>query len=203
MSNFFIIGGGWSATEVHTNALRKYGSVIGVNDAALWADVDTCLTMDRLWFENRLPYLKARRVPSIWVREKCDCNIKDPKRWTTFKHLREPGLSHTKGTLYGSNSGTCAINLAYQWMHEGSNLFLIGFDMCKGPNGEPYWYPPYPWAQPEGSTKPGHFRDWLREFDMINSVFVARGMNVYNVSSRSAIGVFPKLSFDSMMGMLS
>jgi hypothetical protein len=119
-----------------------------------------------------------------------------------FKHLRTLYMQEEEGTLAGSNSGTCAINLAYQQMEAGDTLFLLGFDMCRGPDGEAYWYPPYSW-NPEGATKPGNYRDWVNELQSFKAQFVTRKMNVFNVTHRSDLFVFPKITFEQMMGMLN
>jgi hypothetical protein len=186
--------------------LTSFGHVIGVNDAALHTSVHECLTMDRLWFEHRWPLLRDTRIASIWVREKCDCNVmrKDGRdRWQTFKHFSKSVPSETVGELHGGNSGACAINLAYQQMLAGDNLFLLGFDMQKGPKGEPYWYPPYPWTTPAGATKDGHFVRWVDELRVFATNALAKGFNVYNVTTRSRLVSFPRITYEQMMEMLN
>jgi hypothetical protein len=200
-SNKIVIGGGSTVAGYPHRYLTHQAHVYGINDAALWTDVHTCITMDRLWFENRWPYLKAKQVMDIWIREGCDKNVK-VHHGKVFKHLRTDYLQKDEGTLAGSNSGACALNLAYQHSKRGDNIYLLGFDMCKGPNGEPYWYPPYPWTQPAGATKPGHFRDWVVELSRFHAQLLVEGINVYNVTHRSELSVFPKISFDQMKGML-
>ena len=164
MSNKFVIGGGWSVSEYasHLDDLTSLGHVIGVNESSVLVNVHEALTMDRLWFEHRWPQLAASRVQKVWVREKCDCNVPDNTA-LKFAHFNRPYPSTTPGVLHGGNSGTCAINLAMQQMAEGDNLFLLGFDMQKGPQGQPYWHKPYEWTKPEGATKPGHFNTWVRD----------------------------------------
>lgn len=201
MSYKFVIAGGSTVAEYDTRQLHTRGHVIGVNDAMLWTNVHTGLTMDRLWFMHRWPYVKARRVDEVFVREKCDCNVKKHSA-KTFKHTFGPVLSQTEGELVGSNSGTVAINLAFQRLDDGDTLFLLGFDMCKHPKGDPYWYPAYPWANPAGGTKDGKYKEWAQEFDYIASQFKAHSINVFNVTHRSRIEAFPKLSFAQMLEMI-
>ena len=203
MSNNFVVGGGYSVREYCDvlDDLMSYGHVIGVNDSAVHAPVHEALTMDRLWFEHRWPALRNLRVGKVWVREKCDCNVPDSTA-TTFKHLNRPYPSVEPGTLHGGNSGACAVNLAMQRMHEGDNLFLLGFDMCKGPEGQPYWYPPYPWARPEGATKPGHFKQWIDDFEGFDVHARTKRFNVYVVGLRSRIEWWPKLKHTQMMEMI-
>lgn len=209
MSNSFVIAGGWSLGQDvdRADSLLSLGHVIGVNDVGIHLPTHEVVTMDRLWFEHRWPALRVTRPhPTVWVREKCDCNV--PRKdvfddWKTFKHFNKIFPSVTAGELHGGNSGTCAINLAFQRMTEGDNLFLLGFDMCKGPHGEPYWYPPYSWARPDGATKAGHFASWVRDISGFASHSRTHNLNVYNVSMRSQLQCWPKLKFDQMMEMIT
>lgn len=204
-SNKFVIGGGWSAGKYDLRNLQKYGTVIGVNDAAIWANVDICVTMDRLWFENRWKYLKARRVAKTFVRRKCDCNVPrvdDRDNWEVFDHEHQHFPSQLPGVLHGGNSGTCAINLAFQRMLPDDRLFLFGFDMCSGPNEEPYWYPPYPWANPKGGSKPGNFVSWATELENF-AEYARNKFSVYHITTRTQVKAFPVMSFYEMEGLLN
>lgn len=204
MSNKFVIGGGWSVGQ-HANKLddlMSLGHVIGVNESSVLVNVHEALTMDRLWFEHRWPILAKSRVQKVWVREKCDCNVPDNTA-LKFMHFNRPYPSTNSGILHGGNSGTCAINLAFQQMTEGDNLFLLGFDMQKGPDGQPYWHDPYSWAKPEGATKPGHFAAWVRDMHGFAQHARIKRLNVYNVTTRSLIPHFPKMTFEQMIEMLN
>lgn len=206
MSSRFIIAGGWSVGQWADKLpdLLSYGHVIGVNDAAIHTDVHEALTMDRLWFENRWKALAKSRVQTTWVREKCDCNVEGDGNfvWRRFAHFNRPYPSVEPRVFHGGNSGTCAINLAFQQMESNDNLFLLGFDMQKGPAGEPYWYPPYPWAKPEGATKQGHFDKWVLDMHGFAQYAKVKKLNVYNVTTRSLVPHFPKLTFPQMIEML-
>lgn len=203
MSNKFVLAGGWSVKQwvPFLDDLTSLGHVIGVNESSILANVHEALTMDRLWFENRWKQLQAARVAKVWVREKCDCNVPDSTA-TPFIHFNRPYPSTAHGILHGGNSGTCAINLALQQMTEGDNLFLLGFDMQKGPGGQPYWHDPYPWAKPEGATKPGHFNAWVRDMHGFAQYAKVEKLNVYNVTTRSQIPHFPKMTFPQMLEMI-
>jgi len=207
MSNKFVIGGGWSLRD-HSDALNDlmaYGHVIGVNESSVLVNVHEALTMDRLWFEHRWQQLAKQRVQTTWVREKCDCNVEGDGNfvWRRFAHFNRNYPSVEPRVLHGGNSGTCAINLAFHQMSEGDNLFLLGFDMQKGPNGEPYWHAPYSWTKPEGATKPGHFSMWVRDMHGFSQYAKIKKLNVYNVTTRSLIPHFPKMTFLQMIEMLN
>lgn len=202
MSNKLVIGGGYSfkgMPEQNFKLLAQVGEVYGVNDAMVRVPCHYGVTMDRLWFENRFDQIDT--LTEVWVREKCDCNVKQPKRWRTFMHFAHPYPSMKEGQLHGGNSGTCAINLAMQSMLEGDTLFLFGFDMCKGPQGQPYWYPAYPWSKPEGATKQGHFNKWVKEMNGFSSYAQTHGFVVYNVSPDSQLTQFPKITLEQFWSM--
>jgi hypothetical protein len=166
--------------------------------------------MDRLWAEHRYKLLLTQGVPFILLREGINKNFPLLDNTSTFRFtdtyetetdLKRKGniarlyteMSVTPGRLNGSNSGTCAINFAYQT--KPTRVFLLGFDMCKGPSGEPYWHPPYRWA-PDGATKPGKYETWADEFKDIAAQFAIAGIEVFNVTHRSAIEYFKKISYD-------
>lgn len=188
-----VVGGGWSMGQVNHD--RVPGLVIAINDAAirLKCDVDAILTMDRLWTEYRWPYLLRAKKP-FFCRQTCLQNVpgwRDQPWVHVFDNDNKTAImSNDAKVLNGSNSGTCGINLAF--IHRPKELYLFGFDMQKGPKGEPYWWPPYPWA-PQGATKSGKYQDWAREFDIIAGQFKLIGTQVYNVSNRSLIKSFIKL----------
>lgn len=187
-----IIGGGWSFAEVNHDKVP--GHVIAVNDAALHFNrpADTILSMDRLWTENRWQEL-LKRGSHFYTRRTAVQNLE----WKHLKwvHLfdndnKSTVMTEANGILNGTNSGMCAINLAYQW--RPSRLWLFGFDMCKHPaTDQPYWYPKYNWA-PEGGTKTGKYEAWAKQFANIATAFRDIGCSVVNVSSGSRIEAFPR-----------
>lgn len=91
----------------------------------------------------------------------------------------------------------CALNLA--WQLRPQRLFLLGFDMNRDPDGRAYWYPPYPWSTPEGSTSDGKYKSWAKQFADIALAFIGAGVKVFNVSPSSAIDVFPKITPSQFM----
>lgn len=201
----FVVGGGWSVGKYDHRKLRDRGRIYGINDAAIWLDnVDVALTMDRLWFQYRWPYLKMKRIPEVWVRQKCDCNVRrnDARdNWKTFTHEHKLPLSEVDGHLYGSNSGMCGVNLAFQQSKPGDNIFLLGFDMCRSPTNEAYWYPPYPWAKKEGATGNSRYREWSNEFGAVSAWLEKRRRYMYVVGHESKLSKVRKISYEDMWAM--
>jgi len=189
-----VIASGPSAAAV--DLTRAGGYLIGVNDAAFHCPrpVDAIVSMDRLWTERRWDWLVKRCGPT-WLRRSAVQNVKD--RWDGLSifdcdHLSSV-LSCIPGQLNGTNSGGCALNLAYQL--KPRRVFLIGFDMRRDP-GKPgaYWHAPHEWAHPNGGTSNGKYAEWSRQFSWAAQAFRAQSIDVWNVSPKSAIADFPKIT---------
>lgn len=211
-----VIAGGWSVGQYDRDKLcdqlQKPGvSSVGVNDSAILLPCRYALSMDRLWTEGRWIQVRLKyEMDRVWIRKGVVKNMILPAGVHQFEHDGDcKTLTTEHGKLNGSNSGTCAVNLAYQWCYNSVGLqgaarasnrrvFLFGFDMQDGPNGEKHWYPNYPW-RPNGATKPGNFRQWAGEFEDIAAKFAAIGVPVFNVNHRSAITSIPKITFDQFM----
>lgn len=172
-----VLAGGWSARAYLD---RLPGTIIGVNDAAVFSPCDIAVSMDRLWTEHRFPHLAEIARPA-WLRRSALQNIPRPlPDWvrpfacdnesTTF--AEDP--QHEE--LNGTHSGFCALNLAYQMRPQ--RLVLVGFDMGKGPDGEAHWWPDYPWAKPGGATTAGKFAQWAGQFAGAAAQFKAVGVGV-------------------------
>lgn len=203
MAYSFVIAGGSSLTQMPLDWLSNYGTTYGVNDASIHADVEYAVTMDRLWFENRWEILRNRQQKFVAIREGCDKKVSEHTA-KVYKHLRTLHM-HPKGdTLAGSHSGAFAMNLAFHNMLPGDTLFLLGFDMCAGPNGESYWYPPYSWSERSGATKKGNSEDWREEMKHFCAQFTLASMNVFNVNTpgRTKVDFLPMVSFEQMANML-
>jgi hypothetical protein len=194
-----IIGGGWSVLNLPLDVLC--GRVIAVNDSAIHAPRwDVAVSMDRLWTEHRLNELIIRSAEveprrEIWLRRSAVQNLKvDGWPWVhVFECDHKSNTFSTKPkTLNGTNSGACALNLA--WQMRPARVFLLGFDMCRAPDGRAYWYPPYPWSNGNGGTSNGKYASWAGQFKAARSAFQRIGCKVFNVSPASAIEDFPKLT---------
>lgn len=192
LDSLSVIGGGWSAGQV--DLARAPGPVIAVNDAALHAPrVDFVVSMDRLWIENRRDWLVQQAKPT-WLRRGAAKSLAED--W--------PGLvrfdcDHTATefaadpeTLNGTNSGFCALNLA--WGMRPRRLYLFGFDMGRSPGGQAYFFPAYPWAKPQGNTSSGRYSEWAAQLAAAARQFKAAGIDVLNVSASKAVTAFPRIA---------
>ena len=198
MRDVIVLAGGASVMQYNLRDLEHRGYLIAVNDAAIYTKCHVAFTMDRLWLEGRQLLLKVLQPPEIWYRKGTPKNFEPPYTWNAFTHDKDYPTLMTKehGRLNGSNSGTCAVNRAFQLRPE--RVFLLGFDMQHGPRGEKHWYPDYPWGN-GGGSKPGTLREWKEEFGDIAKQFKQEGIAVFNVNHRSLITAFPVISYDEFL----
>lgn len=189
-----VVGGGWSFRYV--DHAKVPGMVIGCNDAGLLLQrsVQHTVSMDRLWTENRWEQLCALKQRT-WLRRSAVQNIdwmaEDWVRVFDCDH-KVVDFSEEPARLNGTSTGTCALNLAH--LLRPREVWLFGFDMCRSPSGEPYWYPPYPWTQSSGGTSNGKYHAWAAEFNTIALAFAQISCRVINVSEHSKIQCFTKMS---------
>lgn len=189
MSIVSVVGGGWSVSKIDLH--RIPGHVIAINDAAVFLPhVHEIVSMDRLWTEYRWKFLEEKQKLT-WLRRSAVQNI-DPgalvAKWLRVFECDHKSTQFTDevGILNGTNSGMCGFNRAVQCNPE--IIYLFGFDMCAGPKGQVYWYPPYPWSKNSNSK----LSRWSREFDRAEHLCTAKGIRVINASSISAIPNFTK-----------
>jgi hypothetical protein len=187
-----IVGGGWSFSEVDPEKLP--GTVIAINDAAVHLPRWGCaLSMDRKWTENRWRIVEGTDRP-VFLRDK-----NKRREWPDLPHVVWFKCDHesvifgqTSDHMAGDNSGTVGMNLAY--IAHPREVYLFGFDMCAGPNGEAHWYPMYPWRsdKPKGTAQKTLLH-WAGEMRAVKWQFDKRGIKVVNVSSRSKIEAFERV----------
>lgn len=206
-----IVAGGWSVRNLELDRLA--GVVIAVNDAAIHLPTwQHAVSMDRLWFESRaqavwLKSMEDSPFGEIWIRTNAAQNFPAAKleqpNLTLFKCNHEtdefsPELYGPGGAgagpayLNGRSSGACALNLA--WHLKPLRLFLLGFDMNRGPDGSAYWYKPYPWSTPQGGSSQKKYQTWAAGLELARAAFDEIGTLVYNVSPTSAVQAFQKIT---------
>lgn len=170
-----ILAGGWSATRFDVNALP--GFVIGVNESGVLARCDAVVSMDRLWTENRWARLNELVLPT-WIRRAAMKNIHHRPFWVTvFENDHTSAqMSDQRGVLNGTNSGLCAVNLAYQM--RPALIRLYGMDLANGPNRERHWHPDYEFKTAGKGTSDGTFRNWRADMDSAIAQCAAKGIEV-------------------------
>lgn len=207
MRNLILVAGGWSAADVIPRSNKFDWPTIGVNEAFTHLTCDIGLTMDRLWMENRWDAVAdacVARGASFYARTAALKKIEERPPWLRpfeCDYLMSE-FSDVDGTLNGTNSGACALNLAYQIKPE--RLFLVGFDMNRSPAGKAYWWGDgYPWAKPGGGTGNTRYQEWAKQFDEAARAFRSRAIAVYNVSPTSAIDSFMRITPKDMWKIIN
>ena len=191
-----VVAGGWSVSLVDRERLP--GHVLAVNDSALHLPYcDSIITMDRLWFENRWAFLQTRAAPTYVRRSaiKIDVDSEEcPWLHTFYNDHTSSLMARTPHILNGQNSGTCAAQLA---LHMATKqIFLVGFDMQRGPNDEAHWYPPYPWNTT--ASKPPTMEQWSRQFAPLKRYADENGIDVKLVGDRSLITNFDQITYTQL-----
>lgn len=189
-----ILAGGWSVRDICIKHLP--GKVIAVNDAAIYAKCDYIVSMDRLWSEYRWGKLKELNLPTFLRRSAVQNLNLEAEGWSGLSVFdcdnQSTFLSSYENVLNGSNSGFCALNLAYKL--KPKKIYLLGFDMSRGPKGETYWYPSYPWSGSKGgATSAGKYREWAKQFEGAARQFKELGIEVLNVTRKNPIEAFRKI----------
>lgn len=203
-SDIIVLAAGPSVKEYNIRGLEQRGHLIAVNGSALYTKPHVALTMDRLIAEFCYPIWKVQGVPEIWIRKGVMKNTKPGPDVTLFEHDGQrhgTEMSITHGYLNGSNSGTCAFNLALQRATINSGrIFMLGFDMIRfNKNCDPYWYPAFEWNK-AGGTKDGNLKVWAEEYFEIAKQ-IPLNVKVYNVNHESRLKVFPTISYEKFRSM--
>lgn len=191
-----VIASGWSLAEIDRE--RIPGLRIGVNDSAWRVRCPIGVTMDRLFFEGRAAEISAAFDSSraaFYFRKGIDKAGRARIHWIPFENDHESVEMATERKngfrLNGTNSGICAINLAFRI--KPRRAILWGFDMCRSRDGSAYYHKPYPWAKAEGATSGGKYEEWRSQFPEILRQFKAAGIELVNASLGSAITSIPKI----------
>lgn len=192
MKQITVLAGGWSASQLDLRRLP--GFVIAVNDAAIYAPrVDAVVSMDRLWTERRFGSISRFGRP-VWLRRSTMKNVKADG----LEHVHLFDCDHTSttltdepGCLNGTHSGFCALNLAYQM--RPAELYLVGFDMKRGPKNEAHWFPQYPWVEGH-ATGDKRLAEWGAQFDIAARQLRAVGISTWLCGSSSAVHAFGRIS---------
>ena len=187
-----ILAGGWSASQFD---LRKLpGTIIAVNDSAKYAPRwDILVSMDRLWAENRWRDVVLKTAKPCWLRKSTLRNC-EPVPAHVTQYLNDHAciqLSDEPGRLDGTHSGFCALNLAYQMRPK--DLFLVGFDMARGPRDEAHWFPQYPWVS-KHATGVKRFAEWADQFAIAARQLGEAGIAVHLCGKHSAIPSWSRTS---------
>lgn len=196
--NIIILGGGASAKYCEPEKLHRFGYVIGVNDSGVLAKCHSIVSMDRLWIENNIRDCIHVDIPT-WFRicaySKNCSSIKWPKLRVFENSTEIYTMSDQYGVLNGDNSGSCALNLAYQM--NPRNIFLFGFDM----NGSGYWHNGY---SPQNKGSGGQRqKTWVKSFEIKKKQLDKTGIKVFNVNTSSAVEAFKKITYKDFLGKVT
>ena len=175
--------------------------VIGINTAFLlgtWIDV-MFFGDGQFYFSNktaldRYPKIKVSCNPHILKKKPYD--VKYVPRATGHPD----GVSTKQNSIsWNLNSGAAAINLAY---HLGvKRIYLLGFDMHVGENGEQHWHRHYTKDKNVKKRDPKKlpFDRHLKGFFAVGRDAERLGLEIINVSPNSKITQFPRVKLSEVL----
>lgn len=185
VETFVCIASGPSLTPIQIDICRdKVGSVIVVNDnykIAPWAN--HLYAADKHWWLLHIDDIKLKFGGMKWI-----ANEKETAKLlgiTSIECNYKPGLAEDGSLNCGNNSGYQAVNLAYKL--GAKKIILLGYDMKIGSNGKLHWFGDHPSSL---RNEPSLFPRWIDLFRQLAKDLHAKGINVVNCSTDTALDCF-------------
>lgn len=171
--------------------------VIGINMAYLLGTwIDLIFFGDNGFFDNNKKELQ--KFPGLLI----SCATKtDEVSWVKYLEKdprKKDGITTNKNMVaWNMNSGAAAISLA---VHTGAKrIFLLGFDMSLE-NNRQHWHNQYNLPEKKNSAKLP-FHKHIKGFPAIAKDAKALGIEIYNVSPKSKIIEFPKITLKEALSL--
>ena len=120
-----------------------------------------------------------------------------PEQWgiKVLQSEGKPGLSRKQGVIHqGKNSGYQALNLAY--LLGAERILLLGYDM-QMQGDKRHWFG----AHPNGLEVTSCYPSFIQCFQTIKPE--EYGIEIWNVTRKTALEAFPVLDFDDVCAALS
>jgi len=187
----FVIAGGESVQAQRHLVPRLVGPIIAIKEAVLLRpDADVLFlggeATDAL-VKNLIPKFRGRYMVA---RGKFPATFPaSVKRLTRTKI--HTALCDTPGQVAGYDSGTSAINLAYQF--GATEIVVLGMDMCGS-----RWFKDE-WPHPLMQIPADHFRTHLGPLPELAADARRKGIRIVNVSPISKIDCFERQSLESFL----
>jgi hypothetical protein len=89
-----------------------------------------------------------------------------------------------------ANSGHQAIEVAV--LLGAKRIILLGYDLQRLANGRAHWFGSHP--SPLANTSPNTYAAFRKQFESLVEPARARGIQILNASTHSALNCFPKVS---------
>jgi len=185
----FIIGGGPSLENVGLTGLQNR-FVIGCNDAYVFGEgiVDVCHFGDHKWFTRHRPTLYGyggfltTSVHALMEEEDLIHVARENHGW------------HKDKLGWNGNTGCEAINLAL--LLGAQRIYLLGFDMKLGPEGESNWHV----NVLDNPTEEVHYARYKDSFQTCVLDWKAKWpeVEIVNLNPDSALECFPKVPWGAV-----
>lgn len=197
----FILGGGSTLKQFDCSLLKDRGKTIAVNCAgttvAKWADI--LYWSDFRWYEWNLSAVTNFKQDKVTRLRTSNIHFKNKyKGISDIKLLRfnpDVALSKNVGVIGGFCSGSTALNIAYLL---GANpIYLLGMDM-KTINGAANFHNLHNLP----ITKERYKESFIPVFDRMAVELKTLSIEVYTVSTNTALKSFPVLTYAELQQRL-
>jgi hypothetical protein len=179
----YVIGGGPSLAGFDFARLPE-GYRIGANKSAWLANCDALVTVDRNFHNNCAAQITAFPGEKIVAY----ASRLDPLPGVAYWRREAPdGLSHTRGSLCGTNSGYAALNLAI--IGGFREIALLGFDFSWH-GGASHYHEGYAWQNRHTHSM---LQVWVKAFDKVADYARCTGISITNFTGTppSKLRCFP------------
>lgn len=187
----FVIAGGESIKQQRDLIPKLKGRIIAIKEAVLLRpDADVLYLGGEATDALAKPLIPKFRGQYMVVRGKWPETLPAScKRLTRTKI--HTALCDTPGQVAGYDSGTSAINLAYQF--GATEIIVLGMDMCGG-----RWFKGE-WDHPQMHIPEDHFRTHLGPLPDLAEDAKRKGIRIVNVSPISRISCFEKQPLEAFL----
>lgn len=191
----YVVGGGPSLSTFDWELLRGR-NVVGCNSAFILGAGVVGITVfaDADWWHNigkdMLSQYAGIAVACCPILE----DARDLPKWLLFMPRQDDGLSH-EALGFNGNTGSLAINLALRL--GARRVFLLGFDMALGPEGQANWHD-VRWEPAKAESYPNFMHRFRAVSYYLPRVFP--GCEVVNVSNVSKMDLFPRQTLEEHFG---
>lgn len=191
-----IIASGPSATAQDAAKLRAVcDEVIAINDSyRLCLESDHLYGTDMRWWKYALEDVRRHFHGNLWTQRVGWTEEPEALGIACLESSNGDGLCTEEGKVFtGQNSGYAAINLAY---HFGAKtVILLGFDLMMTGNKR-HWHT----DRPANLNAQSPYHSFIKNFQTIHPE--EYGMEIWNVSRRTALTHFPWFDLDDLYARL-
>jgi len=196
-----IVASGPSASMADAQKLRAVSDqVIAINDS--WklcrgADGkyfnDHIYGTDMKWWDYAIGDIARDYDGKLWTQRVQWTREPEELGINCLESESKPDLCTEAGKIYtGSNSGYAAIGLAYHLGGAGTQIILLGYDMCMDGNRRHHSFV----DRPAHLNQDSPYTGFIKQFNTIDAK--KHGISILNASRKTALNCFPLVNLEDL-----